>query len=133
MFRKRGLFLSVCARRPSGRAPIIWAMSDFFAFRRMVTPVVIQVLFWLGSIAIVASGVAYIVIGARDRSARELLSGLGLILFGPLAVRIYAEILIVVFRINETLTDLRALAVWTAEREHAYDASDAEETGVEAS
>jgi hypothetical protein len=42
-----------------------------------------------------------------------------LILFGPLLVRIYAEVMIVVFRINETLTDIRALAVWASERIYA--------------
>jgi hypothetical protein len=42
-----------------------------------------------------------------------------LILFGPLLVRIYAEVMIVVFRINETLTDMGALAAWASQRIHA--------------
>jgi hypothetical protein len=102
-------------------------MLDFMSFRRMVTPLVIEILFILGCVAVLAAGVVLTVHGLRDHDAREAVGGIGLFLFGPLAVRIYAEILIVVFRINETLTDLRSLAIWTAEREHAYDS---EETGI---
>jgi hypothetical protein len=35
--------------------------------------------------------------------------GLGLIFLGPLVVRIYCEILIIFFRINETLTEMKHL------------------------
>ncbi len=103
-------------------------MADFLAFRRMLRPWLIQVLFWLAMFASVLGGVVLIGLGARDHRASEALVGVGSLLLGPLVVRVYAELLIVVFRINETLTDLRALAVWTAEREHAYDTD--EETVV---
>jgi hypothetical protein len=99
-------------------------MSDFWSFRRMVTPMVIEILFYLGCFATLITGVVLIAEGAKHHDSRELLSGVGVLLFGPLVVRIYAEILIVVFRINETLTDLRALAIWTAEQEHSYGAED---------
>ena len=97
-------------------------MSDFMSFRRMVTPFVIQILFVLGCLAAVVAGAVLIGRGLRDHDAREAVGGIGLFLFGPLVARIYAEILVVVFRINETLTDIRSLAIWTAEREHSYDA-----------
>jgi phosphotransferase system glucose/maltose/N-acetylglucosamine-specific IIC component len=73
-------------------------MNDFLTFRRMITPVVIQVLFWLGVIATVI----YSIVTAR----RQPIAILGVII-GPFIVRIYCEILIVLFRINETLTDIR--------------------------
>jgi|GEM_PF-2666892 len=78
-------------------------MSDFMSFRRMVTPFVIQILFVLGCLAVVVAGAVLIGRGLREHDAREAVSGIGLFLFGPLVARIYAEILIVVFRINETL------------------------------
>jgi len=94
-------------------------MSDFMTFRRMVTPYVIEVLFWLACVAVVVAGLVLFVLGLHERHRSESLTGLGCIVLGPLVVRIYAEILIVIFRINATLTDLRALAIWAAERAHA--------------
>jgi hypothetical protein len=100
-------------------------MSDFWSFRRMVTPVVIQFLFVLGCIAAVIVGIGLLVAGARHNHTSQALAGVGAIIFGPLIVRIYAEVMIVVFRINETLTDLRELAIWASER--AYAEEDAQE------
>ena len=99
-------------------------MSEFMSFRRMVTPFVIQFLFVLGSAAAVIAGAVALGMGIKHDAGSQVLAGIGLILFGPLGVRIYAEILIVVFRINETLSDIRSLAIWTAEREHDYDADE---------
>ena len=76
-------------------------MEDFFAFRRMLTPVLIQVLFWLCTIAVVLVG-GYMIVGEG-----ETVTGLLLILLGPLGVRVYFELLIVIFRMNETLTDIK--------------------------
>jgi hypothetical protein len=39
-----------------------------------------------------------------------------LVVFGRLSVRLYAEVLIVVFRINETLSDLLEFAEWGADQ-----------------
>jgi len=36
-----------------------------------------------------------------------VLGGLVMMVMGPLAVRLWCEVMIVVFRINETLTDIR--------------------------
>jgi hypothetical protein len=99
-------------------------MSDFLSFRRMAMPFVIQVLFWIGVMAAIVTGVAAIGLGASHHSLREVGAGVGLLLLGPLAVRLYAELLIVIFRINETLTDLRSLATWAAERAYAETADD---------
>jgi hypothetical protein len=82
----------------------------------MAAPHFIQVLFWLGLVAVVIGGIGVLIVGLRDNHAATAISGIGLILFGPLGVRLYAEAMIVVFRINETLTDLRELAVWGADQ-----------------
>jgi hypothetical protein len=98
-------------------------MSDFLAFRWMLTPVLIQVVFVLGSLATIAAGLVVIGHGATHNHSGQLGVGIALILLGPIVVRLYAELLIVVFRINDSLGDIRSLAIWTAEREHEYDAS----------
>jgi len=75
-------------------------MGDFFRFETMITPIMIQVLFWLAVLLCVIVGIIML-ISADEMSAR--LGGLMLLLLGPIGVRIYAEILIVVFRINDHL------------------------------
>lgn len=102
-------------------------MADFFAFRWMLTPVLIQIMFVLGSLAAIAAGFVAIGNGAVHHHSGRVAAGVALVLLGPIVVRLYAEVLIVVFRINDSLTDIRSLAIWTAEREHDYDARSLDE------
>jgi hypothetical protein len=85
-------------------------MNDFLAFRTMVTPVIIQIIFWIGVIACLIAGAGMMVYGAYYYQlglGRYLWRGFLLFILGPLAVRVYCEILIVFFRINETLTEIK--------------------------
>ena len=82
-------------------------MSDFWAFRTMVTPVIIQVLFWVGVIICLIAGLVMIVMGIKLPGDQMVLKGVLLVILGPLGVRVYCEILIVFFRINETLTEIK--------------------------
>jgi hypothetical protein len=85
-------------------------MRDFWAFRTMVTPVIIQVLFWAGAGACVVMGAVMVMYGVtyyQEGGATSLWKGVLLFLFGPLVVRVYCEILIIFFRMNETLTEIK--------------------------
>jgi hypothetical protein len=73
--------------------------KDFLTFRRMITPVVIQVIFWLGLVGVL--------VGSVVMMTEEVLLGLGMLVGGPIVLRIYCELLILFFRVNETLTDIR--------------------------
>ena len=75
-------------------------MNDFLAFRKMITPLIIQIIFWIGVVICVIGGL----IALADSFAPQ---GLVALILGPLAVRIYCELLIVIFRINDTLTDIK--------------------------
>lgn len=75
-------------------------MGDFLRFEVMITPILIQILFWILVVAAVIVGIVMI-ITAEDVPERA--AGFLVIIFGPIAVRIYAEILIVLFRINDHL------------------------------
>lgn len=81
-------------------------MSDFLSFRKMITPVVIQILFWLGVLICVAAGLLLFA-GSDSLPSSGFVSprlaGLLLIVVGPILVRIYCELLIVLFRIHESL------------------------------
>lgn len=85
-------------------------MRDFLTFRTMVTPVIIEILFWIGAILCLIIGAIMIIYGAtqyRLGQANYLWQGVLLFVLGPLGVRVYCEILIVFFRINETLTEIK--------------------------
>lgn len=85
-------------------------MKDFLAFRTMLTPVIIQILFWIGVIICLIIGSMMIFYGATQYGIDEdyyLLKGILLFLLGPLGVRIYCEILIVFFRIHDTLREIK--------------------------
>jgi len=81
-------------------------MNDFFSFRTMITPVIIQILFWIGVAACIILGIGYIMVGSRYGTGGPAY-GLLILILGPVAVRIYCEILIIFFRINETLTEIK--------------------------
>ena len=85
-------------------------MNDFWAFRTMVTPVIIQILFWIGAILCLISGAIMVIYGATHYQGGQghyLWKGVLLFVLGPLGVRVYCEILIIFFRINETLTEIK--------------------------
>jgi hypothetical protein len=95
-------------------------MNDYVTFRRMITPVFIQVIFWVIVAAIVIAGIAII---ADGRAGPGLLT----IVVGPLVARIYAEILIVIFRIHDNVAAIRVqgapatpVGTATAAPEQAY-------------
>jgi hypothetical protein len=75
-------------------------MGEYLSFRKMITPVFIQVIFWIA--------IAGIVIAALVQIANDAVgAGLLTLIFGPLFARIYAEILMVIFRINDNVAALR--------------------------
>jgi hypothetical protein len=84
-------------------------MSDFWAFRTLVTPVMIQILFWIGASLCLIVGAIMVIYGATHLQGGQgpyLWKGVLLFVLGPLGVRVYCEILIIFFRINETLTEI---------------------------
>ncbi len=76
-------------------------LNDFLSFKRMITPIIIQIIFWVGVIFSILFGVNKLI---QERG--DTLQGLILIVLGPFLVRIICEMLILSFRINETLTDI---------------------------
>jgi len=93
--------------------------KSFFSFERMVTPVIIKVLFWIGMIASIITGLVIFFGGIISGiSNSEFGTIVGAFFGGPLAMilgilvaRIYCELLILFFRINETLTDIKKILI----------------------
>lgn len=84
-------------------------MQEYLTFRKMITPAAIQVIFWIGVLACVVLGLVMIVTGASARygGGPQVLSGILALILGPVAVRIWCEGLNVVFRILDTLQEIR--------------------------
>lgn len=76
-------------------------MKDFLTFRRMLMPILIQAIFWIGVVSVVIGGIYTVT------QSGGLLIGLIIIILGPIGVRLYAEMLIVIFKINDTLIEIK--------------------------
>ena len=84
--------------------------KEFWSFRTMITPVFIQVLFWIGVGMCVLLGLAGIIGGASSDyggGGRQVLGGVLTILVGPILVRVYCELILVAFRIYDVLIEIR--------------------------
>ena len=73
-------------------------MNEFLTFRKMITPLIIQILFWVFVVIVVIGGIVAL--------KADALRGILMIVLGPVIVRIYCEILIVLFRILESLQEI---------------------------
>lgn len=76
-------------------------MKDFLTFRKMLTPLLVQFLFWAALIFFIIIAVVDIIHHVSWRVVLEI------IILGPLATRIICELLILFFRINDNLTAIK--------------------------
>ena len=76
---------------------------DFITFRTMLAVPFIMVLFWIGVLWAIIVGIGLMF---QLGGAAGVCAGLSTIVLGPFLVRLYCEFLIVIFRINETLTEI---------------------------
>ncbi|HVM79519.1 MAG TPA: DUF4282 domain-containing protein [Stellaceae bacterium] len=79
-------------------------MGDYLKFDRMITPIIIQIIFWVLVVICVIAGLIQMFGG---ESGVQRLGGLLIFIIGPILVRIYCEIMIVMFQINDKLHDIR--------------------------
>jgi len=71
-------------------------MQEFLSFRKMITPMIIQILFWVLVAACVISALVSFGQGA-------VLAGLVILILGPVFVRVYCELMILLFKIYDEL------------------------------
>jgi hypothetical protein len=74
---------------------------DFLFFDKMVTPKVITFIYWLLVAACVLGGLI-------TMFTASFWAGLGILVFGTIGVRIYCELLMVLFKMNEALQAIRS-------------------------
>tara|TARA_Y100000817_G_scaffold151083_1_gene118162 strand:+ start:1677 stop:1907 length:231 start_codon:yes stop_codon:yes gene_type:complete len=70
-------------------------MKDFLNYKNMITPGIVKILSYIGMVIAFVVGLFGIAV--------EPLTGIGTAILGPVVVRIYAEILLIIFEINDNL------------------------------
>ncbi|MBU0516394.1 MAG: DUF4282 domain-containing protein [Proteobacteria bacterium] len=82
--------------------------GEFLSFRRMITPIIIQILFWIGVVVSVIAGLVMLIRGAASGGgAAMVISGLLWMFLGPVMTRVYCEMIVILFRIEENTRYLR--------------------------
>ena len=81
-------------------------MKDILFFDRMLTPKFITVIYWLLLIGVVIGGIG-VMFSGYGFSFASFVSGLLTIVFGAIFARIWCELMIVLFKMNEALQDIR--------------------------
>ncbi|AYO55188.1 DUF4282 domain-containing protein [Acinetobacter wuhouensis] len=81
-------------------------MNNLLTLNDMLTPKIVTVLYWLGLIGVVIAALSTLFgfgYGTYAGFFSSLISAVLILVFGGLAVRVYSELLIVIFRIHENL------------------------------
>ena len=84
-------------------------MGEYLNFNKMITPAIIKVIFWIGVAFSVLTGLILMIAGASSPwgGGLQVISGLFVLLIGPLATRIYCEMLILFFKMQESLVHIQ--------------------------
>jgi hypothetical protein len=82
-------------------------MKDILFFDSMVTPKIITFVYWLLLLIAVAAGLGTMFGGFGGFSITKFFMGIIYAVCGAIAARIWCELLIVLFKMNEALQELR--------------------------
>lgn len=74
-------------------------MKDILFFETMLTPKIITFVYWLLLCTVIISGFSAMFVGYGS----SFMMGAGIIVGGVIGVRIFCELLIVLFKINENI------------------------------
>jgi membrane associated rhomboid family serine protease len=90
-----------------GYTPQNNSLNEFLTFRKMITPMIIQIIFWIGVALSVIVGLFAIITSLSYGAPLGALIGLLYMVVGPLVIRIYCELLILFFRMNDSLNQIK--------------------------
>lgn len=75
--------------------------NEFISFDKMLTPTLIKIIFWIGVAASVITGLI-----VMSEGGFAFILGLLVMALGSFITRIYCELLIVFFKIHESIVEL---------------------------
>ena len=70
-------------------------MNDFLSYKYMITPGILKILSYVGMVVALIVGLLGIMV--------DPVAGISTAVLGPIVIRIYAELMLVIFEINENL------------------------------
>ena len=73
-------------------------MKDFLNYKYMITPGILKILSYIAMVGCVIAGIFTAFV--------EPISGIGMIVLGPIVARIYTELMLVMFEIHSELKSL---------------------------
>ena len=79
-------------------------MRDAFFFDKMVTPKIVTFIYWVLLVASLVSGVVFMFSGF---TLGKFLGGIAIAIGSAIAARVWCELVIVLFKMNEALQDMR--------------------------
>lgn len=84
-------------------------MGNFLSFDKMITPTIIKIFFWIGILFVIIASFFMVGYGALSKSSSLVFVLIGImnLFLGTLMVRIYCEMLIVIFKMQESLLQIR--------------------------
>lgn len=84
-------------------------VNDYLSFRKLITPTIITIVFWILAILCVIYGLVGIIRGASGHygGGNEVLRGIVTLVIGPILVRIWCELIIIAFKIYDVLVDIK--------------------------
>ena len=86
----------------------VGSLQDWISFNKMITPIIIKILFWIFGILAALGGLFFLVASIIRLDLIGFFIGLLMLVIGPLFVRIYCEILFVLFGIFDELKAINA-------------------------
>ena len=69
-------------------------MKEFFNYEYMITPGILKILSYIGAVLAVIAGLV-------TAFSADVISGLGVAIGGPIVIRVYAELMLVIFEIHK--------------------------------
>lgn len=81
-------------------------MNNLLTLDNMLTPKIVTVLYWIGIISVIIMALSTLFgfgYGAYAGMGKRLITAVLILLFGGIMVRVYSELLIVIFKIHENL------------------------------
>lgn len=79
-------------------------MNEYLTFHKMITPLIIQIVFWLGLVVIVIGSIA-------SMFQYSFWAGLASLVGLSILWRVWCELVIIFFGIHKSLDDIRAKTV----------------------
>lgn len=84
-------------------------ISSFLSFDKMITPGIIKIVFLIGLGVSVLASLAMIIMGFNSYygGGAQVFFGILMLVLSPIIVRVQCELLIIMFKIHESLEDIK--------------------------